>query len=142
MDHISRRTWLKDVSAAGAGSVLAGNALGHASQSATPQTLPPNGTIVPRTSTHGVFVPPRGRTFQKFSFDFPEPSVAFEGYEFGFRVFTHENVYSLSSPHLTTSAVGNGLEIACTEMIWAGGQQRASGRLTARLTASKGLMIV
>jgi hypothetical protein len=43
------------------------------------------------------FTPPRGRSFQKFSFDFPELSVAFEGFTFGFRIFTGENVYTLAA---------------------------------------------
>lgn len=93
-DRISRRTWLRDVSAASAGSVLAGGA--H-SRAPAPQ---PDGTIVTRTSTSDVFVPPRGRSFMKFSVDFPEPPVTFEGYAFGFRVFTHEHTYSLSASHL------------------------------------------
>jgi len=135
MTRISRRAWLKDVGAAGAGSVLAGHALSQASAAAqAARALPPNGTIVTRSSTSGVFVPPRGRSFMKFSFDFPEPSVAFEGYEFGFRVFTHENVYSLSADHLTVKTDDRGLEITCGELIWAGGQERAPGRVTARLS--------
>ena len=77
--------------------------------------------MLPRTSTSGVFVPPRGRAFQKFSFDFAEPAVAFDGYEFGIRVFTHENTYSLSAPHLTVRTIERGLELTCTELIWAGG---------------------
>ena len=70
----------------------------------------------------------------KFSFDCPEPSVAFEGFEFSFRVFTQENAYSLSADHLTVRSSDNGLEIRCGELTWAGGQQRAPGRVTARLT--------
>ena len=31
--------------------------------------------VLPLTSTSEVHVPPRGRSFMKFSFDFPEPSV-------------------------------------------------------------------
>ena len=139
MTEISRRTWLKGVGAAGAGSVLAGGAFSRdadiAAQSARPSR--PNGTIVPRKCTSDVFVPPRGRSFQKFSFDFPEPSVAFEGYEFSFRVFTHENIYALSAPQLRVTPRDRGLEIACTELVWAGGQQRTPGRLTARLTRSE-----
>ena len=42
--------------------------------------------ILPLTSTSDVFIPPRGRAFMKFSFDFPEPSVEFAGYRFGFLV--------------------------------------------------------
>ena len=48
----------------------------------------------------------------KFSFDFPEPSVAFEGFEFSFRVFTQENTYSLAADHLAVRASDNGLEIS------------------------------
>ena len=120
-----RRTWLKEVGAAGAGAMIAGTA---ASQPAS------SGAILPRTSTSGVYVPPRGRGFMKFSFDCPEPSVAFEGFEFSFRVFTQENTYSLAADHLAVRASDNGLEIRCDELTWAGGQQRAPGRVTARLT--------
>jgi hypothetical protein len=119
-----RRTWLKEVGAAGAGAMIGGGA--------APQG-PSNGAIVVRTSTTGVYTPPRGRGFMKFSFDCPEPSVAFEGYEFSFRVFTHENTYSLSPDHLTARPSEGGLDLACTELTWAGGQQRAPGRVTARL---------
>jgi hypothetical protein len=121
---LSRRDWLKDV-----GAVTAGYAL--ASQT---REVPANGTIVQRTSTTGVFTPPRGRSFQKFSFDFPEPSVVFDGHEFSFRVFTHENTYALSAPLIRVTASDRGIEIACTEFVWAGGQERTPGRLTARLT--------
>jgi hypothetical protein len=132
-DALTRRAWLREVGAAG--SVLAGGTLAHAAPLSQP--APPaqaNGAVLTRTSTTDVFLPPRGRSFQKFSFDFPEPSVAFEGLEFGFRVFTHENIYGLSAPHLTVKAIDRGLDIVCTELTWAGGQQRAPGRLTARLT--------
>ena len=124
MTDLSRRDWLKDV-----GAVTAGYAL--ASQT---REVPANGTIVQRTSTTGVFTPPRGRSFQKFSFDFPEPSVVFDGHEFSFRVFTHENTYALSAPLIRVTASDRGIEIACTEFVWAGGQERTPGRLTARLT--------
>jgi len=94
---------------------------------------PSNGTISLRTSTSDVFVPARGRSFQKFSFDFPEPSVAFDGLEFSVRVFTHENVYALSAPSTTVKPTDGGLDIACTELVWAGGQARADGRVVLRL---------
>jgi len=120
---------MREVGAAGAGYALASGA----------QNPGPNGTIVPRMSTSDIFVPPRGRSFQKFSFDFPEPSVVFEGHEFSFRVFTHENTYALSAPQLRVTATDGRLEIACTEFVWAGGQERTPGRLTAQLTrASNG----
>src|SRR5262249_5026403 len=100
-------------------------------------STPANGAIVPRTSTSGVFVPPRGRSFMKFSFDFPEPSVVFEGHEFGFRIFTHENTYGLSAPDLRVTARDGGVDVTCTQLVWAGGQERTAGRLTARLSRSR-----
>jgi len=137
-NRLTRRAWLKEVGAAGASSVLVPRALAPepvSAQSAPAQQLAQSdGTIMPKTSTSDVFVPPRGRGFQKFSFDFPEPSVAFDGYEFGFRVFTHENTYGLSMSHLAVRPIERGLELTCTELIWAGGQQRSAGRVTARLT--------
>ena len=36
----------------------------------------------------------------KFSFDFPEPSVVFGDYRFGFLVFTDENTYGLDRAKL------------------------------------------
>src|SRR5262245_49724529 len=99
MTDLSRRAWLKELGARGAGAAAAG-AIAADAAAAQPTRLeggPTNGAVAPHTSTTGVFVPPRGRSFQKFSFDFPEPSVAFDGYEFGFRIFTHENVYGLSA---------------------------------------------
>ena len=100
-----------------------------------PRAFAVNGTILKHTSTTGVFVPPRGRGFQKFSFDFPEPSVAFDRYEFGFRVFTHENVYGMS-PRLSARVLDDntgGVDVSCDEFVWAGGQQTAKGQLNARL---------
>ncbi len=124
MTEISRRDWLKDVGAASAAFAM----------SAQPPAMPANGTIVPRTSTSDVFVPPRGRSFQKFSLDFPEPSIVFEGYEFSFRVFTHENTYALSSGSLRVTQADRGLDIQCAEFVWAGGQERTAAKLTARLS--------
>jgi hypothetical protein len=79
LDDLTRRDWVKLVGAAGAGSLIAPR------MGAAPRHDP---AILPLTSTSEVFVPGRGRTFQKFSFDFPEPSVEFGGYRFGFLVFT------------------------------------------------------
>jgi hypothetical protein len=135
MTDLSRRAWLKELGGRGAGAVVAGAIAfdSSASQAVRSEAATRNGTVVPHTSTTGVFVPPRGRSFQKFSFDFPEPSVAFEGHEIGFRVFTHENVYGVSAPQLRVQPREGGLDISCDELVWAGGQERAAGRLTARL---------
>ena len=133
----SRRQWLKEIAAGTTSSMLAGRIAPAVVDAAQPaRTGDADGTIVERTSTSGVFVPSRGRSFQKFSFDFPEPSVAFRGCEFGFRVFTHENVYGLSASRLRARPIDRGLEITCDELVWAGGQQRAAGRVTARLAST------
>ncbi len=130
-DGITRRRWLQQVGAAGAGSWIVGVA-------AAPAAFSPlaDGTITPLTSTSGVFIPPRGRSFQKFSFDFPEPSVAVERFQVGFRVFTGENAYGLDAAALTAKTTADGVEIDCDRFVWAGGQQTMPGRLTARVSAT------
>src|SRR5580693_1147920 len=98
MTEISRREWIKVVGAAGAGSLLPADATTETVAPVMPDPAPPRATtpgpapgeILPLTSTSDVFVPPRGRSFVKFSFDFPEPSVAFGDLRFGFLVFTDE----------------------------------------------------
>ena len=87
--------------------------------------------VLPLTSTSDVFVPPRGRAFMKFSFDFPEPSVAFGGLRFGFLVFTDENTYGLDASRITADRHGDTLRITCTGFVWAGGQEKAPGSLVA-----------
>ncbi|HVH69221.1 MAG TPA: hypothetical protein VM716_15235 [Gemmatimonadales bacterium] len=126
-DALSRRDWLKAVGASGAGALAAplvspGRARGVGAAQ-----------ILPLTSTSEVFIPPRGRAFQKFSFDFPEPSVEFAGLRFGFLLFSRENVYGLDASRMTAVADGDRLEITAGGLVWAGGQERASGRVSARL---------
>ncbi|HET7251268.1 MAG TPA: hypothetical protein VFI79_15560 [Gemmatimonadales bacterium] len=123
-DPLTRRDWLKTMGAAGAGALLP-------PLPASP--LAPPVTVLPLTSTSEVFVPPRGRAFQKFSFDFPEPSVEFNGLRFGFRLFSRENVYGLDARAMTASPTADGLEVTAAGLVWAGGQERATGRLAARL---------
>ncbi len=89
--------------------------------------------IVPLTSTSGVFIPPRGRSYMKFSFDFPEPSVEFNGLQLSFRVYTIENTYSLDSAQMHVENTGDGILISCSRLAWAGGQQQAPGRVIAHL---------
>src|SRR6266480_1720565 len=88
--------------------------------------------VLPLTSTSEVFVPPRGRAFQKFSFDFPEPSVEFNGMRFSVLVFTRENAYGLDASQMTAQATDAGLDLTAGGLVWAGGQQRAPGRVTVR----------
>src|SRR5256884_5088398 len=137
IDPLSRRDWLKAVGAAGAGALVPppvnpGLAPGVSTGvSAEPGVRAPQ--ILPLTSTSDVFVPPRGRAFQKFSFDFPEPSVEFAGLRIGFLVFSRENAYGLDASRMTAAETTDGLEVRASGLVWAGGQERASGRVSARL---------
>ena len=122
MDLISRRDWLKTMGAAGAGALLPGATILH-----------PGTAILPLSSTSDVFIPPRGRAFQKFSFDFPEPSAEFAGLRFGFLVFTRENAYALDASAMTAEGSADALSLTATRLLWAGGQERAMGRVRVRL---------
>src|SRR5881396_3942434 len=114
-DLLSRRDWLTVMGAAGAGAFIAP---GLRAVPSPPAAEP----ILPLTSTSEVFIPGRGRGFMKFSFDFPEPSVEFEGYRFGFLVFTRENAYGLDARQLTAerTAARDGMAIHCNGLVWAG----------------------
>jgi hypothetical protein len=125
-DPISRRDWLTMMSAAGVGAALPVD-LGAIAR-------PSPVAVLPLTSTSEVFIPGRGRGFMKFSFDFPEPAVEFEGYRFSFLVFTRENTYALDAKRIVAEpSADGGLAITCTGLVWAGGQQTAPGRVTAQL---------
>src|SRR5512145_877135 len=121
-DPISRREWLMAMGAVSAGAMVP---VSRTTRLASP--------ILPLTSTSEVFIPPRGRAFQKFSFDFPEPSVEFGGLRFGFLVFSRENAYGLDASRMTAVATPGGLEVTASGLVWAGGQERAPGTLVARL---------
>ncbi|HXW99811.1 MAG TPA: hypothetical protein VEJ00_01245 [Candidatus Acidoferrales bacterium] len=137
---LSRRDLLK--SAAGASLALAGiPALADTSSVETPNVTaggeaapaPAPSRILPLTSTSEVIIPPRGASFMKFSYDFPEPGVEFSGLRLSFRLHTFENTYGLDRGAMTVQEVPGGLDITCTQLVWAGGQQTAPGKLTARI---------
>ena len=140
-DDISRRDWLKTVGVVGAGALVPADALASSilsTEAPIAASLPPTtglaaGEIVDLTSTSEIFTPPRGRGYMKFSFDFPEPSVVFGDYRFGFLLFTEENTYGLDRSKLRAEGNETELRITCDGFIWAGGQERAPGRLTATL---------
>jgi len=88
--------------------------------------------ILPLTSTSEVFIPPRGRSYNTFSFDFPEPSVEFDGFRFGFIVFTDENAYALDATTMSATTAGEAMTLTANGFTWAGGQEKAAGSLTAR----------
>jgi hypothetical protein len=83
---------------------------------------PVSNRILPLTSTSEVIIPPRGASFMKFSYDFPEPAVEFEGLRISFRLHTFENTYGLNQAAMTVQEVPGGLDLTCTQLVWAGGQ--------------------
>ena len=134
-DGLSRRDWLKVVGAVGAAGVVSGAAA--AAEAMTPAPLPNAADVLPLTSTSDVYVPPRGDAYMKFSFDFPEPSVAFGGYRFGFLVFTDENTYGLDASRITASETGDSMRLTCTGFVWAGGQEKAPGSLVQTIASDQ-----
>lgn len=132
--RISRRDLLKGAAAAGASLVPGGApSASPASVPAIGGSAPPIGHLLPLTSTSDVYTPPRGRGFFKFSFDFPEPSVEFEGLRVSFRLYTFENTYGLDVGAMSTENMGDGIEIRCSQLVWAGGQEKVPGKLRARV---------
>jgi hypothetical protein len=135
-DKLSRRDLLKGAAATisymaieglparGAGAAMASGVAGSGAA---------NGTILPLHSTSGVFTPPRGDGFQKFSFNFPEPSVVFNGMEFSYRLYTFENAYGLDRERMTVTPQGDGLLVECSGFVWAGGQEKAPGKLRSHI---------
>jgi len=118
---LSRRDALKALGIAGAAALQPPGPVDTGARAAAP--------ILPLTSTSDVHVPPRGRSFLKFSFDHPEPSVPFEGFSFGLMVFTRENAYGLDQARMSVHETDGGLEVRATGLVWAGGQQRADGEV-------------
>ena len=138
-DHISRREWIKAVGVAGAAAALPVS-VAAASDQPPVMALPnaPPGAILDLTSTSEVFVPPRGDAFMKFSFDFPEPSVAFGAYRFGFMVFSDENAYGLDRTRMRAEVTGDGMRMTCDRLVWAGTQETAPGLLDASFSLTEG----
>ena len=113
---LSRREWMRGVSATGFGLAAGTASLSYAAASDSQE----NGSILPLTSNTDTLIPAPGRSFMKFSFDFPEPCIAFEGLQAGFRVFTFENVYAMDSGKIEVANKGDSLEIRCSSFLWAG----------------------
>ena len=149
--RVSRRSLLKTVGAAGAAAWVT---TPGAAQSAPPAQSPSpaplaDGTIVPFVSTDGVFMPPRGRSFQRFSFDFPEPAIAFKGFTFSVLVFTYENTYALDRARMRVMASDQNVQagapaageaaltVTCDGLVWAGGQEKAAGSVSLRLSSRR-----
>ncbi|MEQ1693935.1 MAG: hypothetical protein ABMA00_21780, partial [Gemmatimonas sp.] len=137
----SRRDWIKTAGVAGALAPLdLVNGLAHVARPASPPTPSPidirtvnaPGDVVELYSTSNVFIPPRGPSFMKFSFDFPEPGVVFGDHRFSFLLFTEENTYSLDRALMKASGGADALELTCTGLVWAGGQEKSPGTVTVK----------
>ncbi len=127
-DPISRREAIKTLGVISAASVVPLGATAQTASAMHPAAAP---EILPLTSTDDVFVPPRGRSFVKFSYSFPEPSVAFAGHRFGFMVFTDENTYAPDPSLMRAEGDENALTISASGFTWGGGQVKAPGSLRA-----------
>lgn len=134
--EFSRRDLLKG--AAATATYIAVDGL-PASASASPvaaeteEGKPANGTILALNCTSGVILPPPGRSLQKFSFDFPEPSVVFNKLLISFRLYTFENTYGLDREQMTVTPEGDGLLVECSGFTYAGGQLKAPGKLRSHI---------
>ena len=135
-DKISRRELLKSTVAAGASSVVLRKLDGGLPAKPDPVSAAADGEIVALTCNDGVYVPPRGKSFFKFGFDFPEPSVAFQGMLFSFRLHTFEDCYGMDRASMTVEKTADGFEMRCSQLVWAGDQLKAPGTVVTRVRKS------
>ena len=131
---LSRRELLK--SAAGASCVALTGMPAHADPLAEAMPVTDSSGILPLTSTSEVFIPPRGASFMKFSYDFPEPAVEFAGLRFSFRLHTFENTYGLDRDSMKVESTSDGIEVTCTKA-GLGGRTTHSSRDAARTFSPK-----
>jgi len=143
-EPFSRRDWLKTVGAVSAGALVPLDSLSagatHTGASATPAVPAPlavrdlyaPGDIVELSSTSEVFIPPRGDSLMKFSFDFPEPGVVFGDHRFSFLFFTEENTYAMDRSAMRASGNADALELTCSGLVWAGGQEKSPGTVSVK----------
>ena len=137
---ISRREWLQTIGAAGVGALAPLDRLVTSGTRLEIATHYAPGDIVELYSTSDVLTPARGRTWMKFSFDFPEPAVVFGDHRFSFLVFTDENTYALDRSRMRASGTAEALELTCDGFVWAGGQEHAPGQLRATFSARDGVI--
>ena len=137
MSDLSRRDWIKTLGVAGMGAMTSLDAVASATRDSVPRPLEiatrhAPGDIVELYSTSDVFIPPRGNSWMKFSFDFPEPAVVVGDHRFSFLVFTAENTYGLDRSRMVARGSADALELTCDRLVWAGGQETAPGTVTVR----------
>lgn len=136
-DPLSRRDWIRTVGAAGAGALVPVDLPAPAASRTVAPPLPVRqvhapGDIVELYSTSEVFIPPRGRSWMKFSFDFPEPGVVFGEHRFSVLLFTDENIYAMDRSRMRATGTADALELTCSGLVWAGGQEQAPGAVNVR----------
>jgi hypothetical protein len=144
-DSFTRRDALKTLGAVGAGALLPATPLDAVAQppvAPAPTPVPAlldirtryaTGDIVALVNTSDVFTPARGRAWMRFSFDFPEPSVVFGAHRFSTVVFTDENTYAMDRARMKATGNDDRLVVTCDGMVWAGGQEKAPGKVTMTL---------
>jgi hypothetical protein len=128
-NKISRRELLKG--AAGASCVGLTGIPATAEAVANASAAADSSQILSLSCTSDVIIPPLGKSFMKFSYDFPEPSVEFGGLRISFRLHTFENTYGLDRDSMTVVTTADGMEMTCARLIWAGGQRTAAGSVRA-----------
>ncbi|HEV2303893.1 MAG TPA: hypothetical protein VGR93_00105 [Candidatus Acidoferrales bacterium] len=138
MSRLSRRDLLKTGLVAGVSSIVPLDSSATTLPVASVAALAAEGAILPLTCSSDVFIPPRGESFFKFSYDFPEPSVAYGGMLFSFRLYTFENAYGLDQSSMVVEQTSGGLQLRCSQFVWAGGQQKRAGNLLARFRQNDG----
>ncbi len=135
----SRRDWIRTVGVAGAVAfVPLDDASAAPAVPAVVRARPTyaTGDIVELYSTSDVFTPSRGNSYMRFSFDFPEPAVVFGGHRFSVLVFTDENTCAMDRSLMRAMGNDDALELTCTGLVWAGGQEKAPGNVTVRFARS------
>ncbi|MEA1652733.1 hypothetical protein UAJ10_27430 [Nitrospirillum sp. BR 11164] len=120
---VTRRAFL--ASGAGTAAALAATAPAAAA------SAPPSPELRLLTSRSGVYTPAKGEAVLQFSFDFPEASVQVGPLLMGFRVQTYENAYAIDPTVTRVARDGNRTILTCDGLLWAGGQEKAPGRLVA-----------
>jgi hypothetical protein len=85
------------------------------------------------TSTDGVTLPAKAGALMKFSFSWPEPSLAFGDLLFAFELVTYENAYAIDPAQVSVTGSGDTVRLVARGFTWAGGQEKIGGYLEANL---------
>ncbi|UAK24766.1 hypothetical protein [Sphingomonas nostoxanthinifaciens] len=112
--------------------VAAGGALGLATAARGANRANPAGLDL-LVATDGLTIPSTGRAEMAFSYDWPEPSVAFAGFRFAFEVIGYDNRYALDPATATLTATPDRVRLTAHGLTWAGGQEKIPGTIAAEL---------